>query len=152
MAYLGTCHLAWQSWGICKWHAYIPISSLVYIEYFFLWDVELRAVCLWLLCSAIDSPDAVPLRVFSPNRKNVVITPLCVHGIRIIIRYIEIMSNMPQDLVSLKAARFGFRLSKRSDIWQAPREQRCRDACQISERYDYQKSNGAASSLHESWW
>ena len=26
--------------------------------------------------------------------------------------------------------------SNRSDIWQAPRQQRCRDACQISERCD----------------
>ena len=27
--------------------------------------------------------------------------------------------------------------SNRSEIWQAPRHQRCRDTCQISERYDH---------------
>ena len=30
-----------------------------------------------------------------------------------------------------------YAFSKRSEILQAPRQQRCRDACQISERYDY---------------
>ena len=27
--------------------------------------------------------------------------------------------------------------SNRSDLWQTPRQRRCRDACEISERYDY---------------
>ena len=31
----------------------------------------------------------------------------------------------------------GLDISNRSEIWQAPRQQRCRDACQISERYDH---------------
>ena len=31
----------------------------------------------------------------------------------------------------------GLDFSNRSEIWQAPRQQRCRDACQISERYDH---------------
>ena len=31
----------------------------------------------------------------------------------------------------------GLDFSNRSQIWQAPRQQRCRDACQISERYDH---------------
>ena len=30
----------------------------------------------------------------------------------------------------------GLNLSNRSEIWQAPRQQGCWDACQISERYD----------------
>ena len=30
----------------------------------------------------------------------------------------------------------GLDFSNRSEIWQAPRQQRCRDACQISKRYD----------------
>ena len=37
----------------------------------------------------------------------------------------------------LEAARFGFRLFHRSEIWQAPRQQRGRDACHISERYNH---------------
>ena len=32
---------------------------------------------------------------------------------------------------------WGLDFFKRSEIWQAPRQQRCRDACQISERYDH---------------
>ena len=38
---------------------------------------------------------------------------------------------------SLEAERFGFIVFNRSEIWQAPWQQRCRDACQISKRYDY---------------
>ena len=37
---------------------------------------------------------------------------------------------------SLEATRFGFKLFNRSEIWQAPRQHRCRDACQISKRHD----------------
>ena len=36
---------------------------------------------------------------------------------------------------SFEAARFEFQPIDRSEIWQAPRQQRCRDACQISEQY-----------------
>ena len=38
--------------------------------------------------------------------------------------------------------------SNRSEIWQAPQQQRCRDACQISERYDHYniKSHGFENS------
>ena len=32
---------------------------------------------------------------------------------------------------------WGLNFANHSDIWQAPRQQRCRDACQISERYDH---------------
>ena len=38
---------------------------------------------------------------------------------------------------SLEDSSLGF--SNRSEIWQAPRQQRCRDACQISEGYDRYK-------------
>ena len=38
---------------------------------------------------------------------------------------------------SLEAVRFRFRSFNRSDNWQTPREQFCRDPCQISERYDH---------------
>ena len=37
---------------------------------------------------------------------------------------------------SLEAARFSLDFSNRSWIWQTPGQQRCRDACQISERRD----------------
>ena len=37
----------------------------------------------------------------------------------------------------LEAPRFGFNFSNGSEVWQAPRQQRCRDARQISERYDH---------------
>ena len=38
---------------------------------------------------------------------------------------------------SLEVARYGFRLFQSYWIWQAPRQQCYRDACQISERYDH---------------
>ena len=38
---------------------------------------------------------------------------------------------------SLEAARFGFKLSNHSEIWQVPRQRCCRGACQISERYEH---------------
>ena len=37
---------------------------------------------------------------------------------------------------NLEAGDSCFDLSNCSEIWQAPRQQRCRDVCQISERYD----------------
>ena len=48
----------------------------------------------------------------------------------------------------LEAPRFGFILSNRSDIW--PRQQCCRDACQIWERYDHYniQSLGFKTSWH----
>ena len=36
-----------------------------------------------------------------------------------------------------KSRDFGLDISNRSEIWQAPRQQRCQDVCQISDRYDY---------------
>ena len=38
---------------------------------------------------------------------------------------------------SLEAVRLGLVFFNRSEIWQAHRQQRCRDACQISERYNH---------------
>ena len=38
---------------------------------------------------------------------------------------------------SIEAVRFGLDFSNHSEIWQAPRQQRCRVACQISERYEH---------------
>ena len=38
---------------------------------------------------------------------------------------------------TFEAMRFGFILPNRSEMWQAPRQQCCRDACQISQRYDH---------------
>ena len=40
---------------------------------------------------------------------------------------------LPQDLVS-KSRYSSLDISNRSEIWQAHRQQPCRDACQISER------------------
>ena len=59
---------------------------------------------------------------------------------------------LPQDLVkSLNLWDSGLGLNNRSDMWQAPRQQRYRDACQISERYDQHNiiSNHVFSRLHE---
>ena len=42
-------------------------------------------------------------------------------------------------------------VSNRFEIWQAPRQQHCRGACQISERYAHYISNPAALRLHEIW-
>ena len=38
---------------------------------------------------------------------------------------------------SLEAARFGLTHFNRSEMWQKPQRQPCRDACQFSERYDH---------------
>ena len=54
----------------------------------------------------------------------------------------------------------GLNFSNRSDNWQAPRQQRCRDACQISERYNHYntQSRGFETSLNlairrlTAWW
>ena len=50
---------------------------------------------------------------------------------------------------SLEAAGFGFRLPNRSEIWQAPRKQRCWYACQFKDDTITIKPNLAASRLHE---
>ena len=47
------------------------------------------------------------------------------------------MDVLPQDLVKSRMSRdSGSNISNRSEIWQAPRQSCCRDACQMSERYD----------------
>ena len=47
------------------------------------------------------------------------------------------MDVLPQDLVKSRMSRdSGSNISNHSEIWQAPRQSCCRDACQISERYD----------------
>ena len=43
----------------------------------------------------------------------------------------------------------GLDFSNRSKIWQAPQQQRCWDACHISDHYNIQSR---ASRLHEIWW
>ena len=40
-------------------------------------------------------------------------------------------------------------LSNRSEIWLAPRQQRCRDTCQISERYDHYNIQSRGSEAYE---
>ena len=53
---------------------------------------------------------------------------------------------------NLEAARFLFRLSNRSEIWEASRQQQCRDAPQISERCDHCSTQSrAASRFHGIW-
>ena len=51
---------------------------------------------------------------------------------------------------SLEAARLVFRLFNRSGIWKAHRQQRCRDACQVTERYIHNnfQSPGFNTSRH----
>ena len=50
---------------------------------------------------------------------------------------------------SLEAATFVFRIVQRFQIWQAPRQQRCRCACHISKRY---KQFDPRSRAFETWW
>ena len=58
---------------------------------------------------------------------------------------------LPQDTVNSRSREIsGLYFSNRPDIWQTPWQQRCKDACQILERY-FMTSNFAASRLHESW-
>ena len=49
----------------------------------------------------------------------------------------------------LKSARFGFRLSNRSEIWQSTRQQRCQCACQISEWYDHYNIQSRGSEISQ---
>ena len=62
--------------------------------------------------------------------------------------HITVVNGMDQGLYSLRGRLIGrsrefskpydscLDFFNRSEIWQAPRQQRCRDACQISERCD----------------
>ena len=45
----------------------------------------------------------------------------------------------------------GLDFFNRSQILQAPWQQRCRDACQISERYDHYNVQSRGPRLHEIW-
>ena len=49
---------------------------------------------------------------------------------------------LPQDLVKSRNKRnSSYDFSNRSEIWQASRQERCRDACQTSDRYVHYQSN-----------
>ena len=57
---------------------------------------------------------------------------------------------LPQDLVKYRSRENRiYTLLNRYEIWQAHRQHRCRDACQLSERYGHHHTNIAASRLRE---
>ena len=67
----------------------------------------------------------------------------------------------PQDLVDVSKPRDSeLDVSNRPDIWQAPRQQRCRCICQIAERYnhyntqpcDFETSRDLAVRRPSTWW
>ena len=46
----------------------------------------------------------------------------------------------------------GLDFSNRSEIWEAPRQYRSRDACPIAEQYDHYDTQSRGFETHEMWW
>ena len=67
--------------------------------------------------------------------------------------YHQGLYSQSRDLEGVSKERdLGLNFSNRSDIWQAPRQQRCRDACQISEQYNhYNIQSGGFETWREIW-
>ena len=80
----------------------------------------------------------------------------CMHTFFILIKPGPIFTKqadvLPHDLVKFCSPEIPVKtifFLNRSEIWQTLRQQLCRDACHILERYDHNKSNVGASILHE---
>ena len=83
-----------------------PYKFMLYIFHGIVCGVETHACCVQL-CAGIWAPSQYPKRRLSVRSRKV---------------------SKPRDLY--------LELSDRYEIWQAPRQQCCRCACQISKRYD----------------
>ena len=108
--------------------------------------------CVWLwlrISSILLYPLALLYWYLGSNDSETTLTDVGKESRRVHIGPLFTMRKdvLPQDLVKSR-----LHFSNRSDIRQAPGQQRCRDACQISERHGHYNIHSGGSKLPEILW
>ena len=128
-------------------HAKISIEFELWAENALIkWGpVTAKLTCWWLTLQPFHLVRNAATTLYTTIHINIQSTGLCSLSGRT--SYRKISTRGSRQVSKPRDSCLDF--SNRSEIWQAPRQQRCRAICQISEQYDNNNTNLAASRLNE---